>query len=456
MHSTKQAIEQEQYRVALLLPSTPVIFVREGQASPRLPRVSIPKWTRPAEQITRAIRQEWNAASIAIDFLPSKAERPPCVVAELVKSNGKASPTDLIPIHIDVIDADELTGAERRDIRNILERNTGGRGPFSRLGWVAEAQQWIRTSVRDHSVEFSEDIRQFNASARSALVRFGTQRGPAYWFKAVGRPNEREFTITKTLSKYFPKYLPPLVAAREDWNAWVTEDAGVSLGDVNDLHAFQQATHCLAELQKSSVEVIGRLLANGFMDQRLHILAAHISELIGYLEVAMKAQISTKVEPIRTGRLRELRSLLEDGLMELNAIGIPDTLIHNDVNSGNILFDGARAVFTDWAEGYIGNPFLTFQHLRIHAECEDTTHTWGPLLTAIYKDHWCTLLTERQVERSLALVPPLAIASYLCGRDIGFTASYRDNPQAQSYARSLARHMNHATQAPDFLEALCR
>jgi aminoglycoside phosphotransferase (APT) family kinase protein len=139
----------------------------------------------------------------------------------------------------------------------------------------------------------------------------------------------------------------------------------------------------------------------------------------------------------------------------MEAIGIPDTLLHNDMNTGNILVNGTRAVFTDWAEACVGNPFVTFQHLRIQAEREDATHTWSPSLTALYKQHWRTLLGESQIEEAFALVPPLAIASYLCGRDMSFSASYRNDTRAHSYARSLARHMDRAAQNPEFLEAVC-
>jgi hypothetical protein len=139
----------------------------------------------------------------------------------------------------------------------------------------------------------------------------------------------------------------------------------------------------------------------------------------------------------------------------MGVIGIPDSLIHNDMNPGNILYDGVRVVFTDWSEAGVGSPFLTFQHLQIQAVDADETHTWAPRLKEIYKLHWRNVLSESQIERAFALSPPLAIASYLCGRDPSFTAPYRYNDSVQSYARSLARQMDRSTQSLEFLEALC-
>jgi thiamine kinase-like enzyme len=93
----------------------------------------------------------------------------------------------------------------------------------------------------------------------------------------------------------------------------------------------------------------------------------------------------------------------------MEAINIPDTLIHNDMNPGNILFNGARAVFTDWSEACVGSPFLTFQHLQIQASMAD--ETWGSRLKEIYKRHSRAVLDEPQIERAFALSPPLAIPS---------------------------------------------
>jgi hypothetical protein len=169
----------------------------------------------------------------------------------------------------------------------------------------------------------------------------------------------------------------------------------------------------------------------------------------------MERQTSTKVAPLDGARLSELGRILQDASEAMDAIGVPETLIHNDMNQGNILFDGGRAVFTDWSEACIGTPFVTFQHLYAQALEADQTHTWAPRLREIYINHWKKLLTVSQVEKAFALSKPLAVASYLCGRDPSFTATHRGNDSAQSYARSLARHMDRLARAPEFLEALC-
>jgi hypothetical protein len=234
------------------------------------------------------------------------------------------------------------------------------------------------------------------------------------------------------------------------------EEIGRPLDEVMTVFAFEQAVRCLGELQTGSLDQIDTLLPCGCFDQRLPILRANLPELIRYLEDAMTRQASIRVPPIESRRLDELGGLLAEACDCIEALGIPDALIHNDMNSGNILFDGSRAVFTDWAEASVGNPFFTFHHLCAHALLKDPAHASAEHLTNTYKQHWCGLLAESDMDRGLALTPPLAIVSYLCGRDPLFVSEYRRNAHCESYARSLARHIDRAVQAPEFMEALCQ
>jgi len=52
-------------------------------------------------------------------------------------------------------------------------------------------------------------------------------------------------------------------------------------------------------------------------------------------------------------------------------------------------------------------------------------------------------------------MPILAAASTLYGRGDWLHSPRRNDPRRQSYARSLARHMDRAAREPRLLEALC-
>jgi hypothetical protein len=455
MISNGQLDELEQFRVVLIFSWTQKVLVEEYGERRQLPRVNIRRWTRPAEQLSATLRAKWGVQSILIDLLPKSDELPPCAVIEIRNRDWKISLDGFESVSVGEIDERELTTQERPTVCSIIAGDTQGRGPFSKLGWVEEAQEWIQESMATHRVDFSDDVRQFNVGGSFALIRFGTVHGPAFWLKATSAPNAHEFLVTQTIARYCPQFLPPLIAARTDWNAWVTEEVGQPLHDTVSLHAFRQSTRCLAEMQILSAAYVRELLACGCFDQRKHMLRAHLPNLMQYLEKAMTRQTSVKVLPLSIDRLQELGNLLVEGCVAMESIDVPDTLIHNDMNPGNILFDGKRAVFTDWSEAGVGNPFLTFQHLRVQALEADETHTWAQQMEETYKGCWSSVLRESSIERAFALSPPLAIVSYLLGRDPSFDSSDRADELVLSYTRSLARHMDRCAKSPAFLEALC-
>jgi hypothetical protein len=310
-------------------------------------------------------------------------------------------------------------------------------------------------SNHDQSVAFTNDILQLNAGGGFVLARLRKADGSAYWLKAVGAPNEHEFGITRALAKRLPHYLPPILMAREEWKAWLMEDAGQPLTDCLTLPSVQTAVTALAKLQIDSIQHRDCLKAAGCLDCSIPVLEAHLSEIFGFLEEAMARQTSTKVVPLGMVRLRELELILRRACLKMDDLCIPDTVIHNDINPGNILLSGSRCCFIDWAEGLIGDPFLTFQHIcaRISRDVPDAG-SWLSAAKRCYLEAWLDHLSETQVERAFALTPIVAIASYLYGRGTWLNSADRHSVHFQAHARSLARYIDRAARAPELEEAL--
>ncbi len=442
-------LEQNEYRLALVRCGSQAIWVDRVDGALRLPRVAIPRWTRAPEQLQRVVEADWDLRAVVLDFLPNKVNSAPCAVVEIMSSGEHNS---LIAASIDEISEEEMTGEEREAIKAILAGDGSTRGPFSRVGWIQEAMEWMRAEV-GHDVEFTGEVRQFNASGSFALARFRTQSGPAYWLKATGEPNAHEFHVTRMLAELCPEYLPRRISAREDWNAWVMADAGLVL-DTWTLPALERAVVSMAMVQKKTIGQIGDFLAAGASDQRISVLRAYLAELVEYLDEAMVKQSSTRVPHIERRRLLQLAGIAEDACCSMEALEIPDTLVHGDMNSGNILFEGNHCVFTDWCEAGVGNPFLTFQSLCLLGRSRE--QGWTPRLRETYMRCWFDRLTSRQIDRAFVLMPLLAILSHLYGRGTWLHSTRRNDIHVESYARSLARHMDRAAQEPQLLEVLCQ
>jgi hypothetical protein len=448
-------IERDEYRVVLVLPMTRQILGINDCGTFRLPRISIPKWTRPAEELTGAIDEQWHIRSAVIDFLTDESKELTCAVMEVRTEQWKCAQVGLIPVEAYRVNNCDLSDREQATLEDILTGDCGSRGPFSRLGWVDDAQEWIKSVVHGREVEFTDQTRQLNACGTFALVRFGTKCGPAYWLKAVGKPNSHEFTVTTNLARNCPKYLAKLVCARTDWNAWVMEEVGEPLRRPVSLPQVEQVVTRLAEMQKQLAGRAEELLSFGCMDHRIEVLEAHMHELFVYLEEAMERQTSTKVYRIDKPRLRELEDVLRDACCSMRELGIPDSLIHNDLNPGNILSDGSQCVFADWCEACVGNPFLIFQQLcGLVSRDEDRSLPWAQGLKLLYKSQWHGLLSESQIDRAFIITPLLAVLSCLFGRGTWLRSSRREDPHFQGYTRSLARYMDRAAHNPRLLEAL--
>ena len=449
----QQQGELQSFRLLLALPRSQRVLVSNHVPS-RLPRIATPKWTRTAHYLTKMLQEKWGYSFILIDFLADSETVEPVAVVEVRSEEWDFRSAGFISVEASSSQPD-LTPHEQSTICKIVAGDINGRGPFSRTGWIDDAQYWIRQSLRQPQLIFSDDIQQFHAGSSLSLGRFQSDSGTAYWLKAVGYPNTHELKVTQTLACLCPELLPPFIAAREDWNAWVTEEVGQPLESNFGRFELERSVRCLADLQIATTAHLDTLLDAGCFDLRTTGLRRHLPSLIEYLASAMTRQTSNRVPPMPSDRLDALGLLLKKATIKLEMLCIPDAIVHNDINSGNILLDNSRVVFIDWSEACIGNPFFTFQNLLAYASESDEFGSWGPNITQIYVERWSSILSRDQIELAIILSRPLAIASYLLGRDPSFDAPFRQMEHVQSYARSLARTMDRFAKAPDFLEALC-
>jgi hypothetical protein len=440
------------YRLAILASDPGHVLGRWHDAELILPRVSIPRWVRPAAEIQKAVRDRWNLNIVILDFLYRSRGLPGCVVAQLLSTKDIE---DWISVAFDQLSSAELTESERVTIQAISKRDAGDRGAFSRNGWIDEATAWVRQEVGSE-VQLTGEVEQHNASGTFALVRFDTKNEPAYWLKATGEPNRHELGITAALAASCPDCLPPLVATRHDWNAWLMEEAGEPLEPEAKGSVLRDVVLSMARLQTSTASNTEQLLAAGATDQRMPVLRRCIGEIVAYLEHAMDQQVSTRVPRLAPLRLHKIGRILKDAWRVMEELGIPDTVIHNDMNRGNILVRRDVCVFTDWSEACVGPPCLTLQRLLMLLPGSDRdTEAERYRLKQAYSRYWLDCLPSWKLDIAFALMPLLAPASYLYGRGDWLRSKDRFNPELQGYARSIARQMDRAARSASLLETLC-
>lgn len=441
MNSASNSVDTIEYRLALIDTSSEMIMCTDQSTDHCLPRVVVPKWSRHTEEINDEIYRKWGLRTIVVSFLPPVSRKPTCAVAEVITSRTDA-PYRLVSRSPDSIS--ELTMDEWERLNSMIVGSAASRGPFARLGWFREALDWIHRSVKWNGRRLSEDFRQYYAHETFALVRFGVIGDSAFWLKAAGEPNAHECVLTAELSRLFPQYLPRLIAVRKDWNAWLAAEAGTSIGNCRHRETLTSAVKALADLQIRSVGEVASIRATGCIDRSLPRVHSHLSEMFSFLDEVMRLQTSPKVMPLTTARLKEIHTIVDDACERMENLRIPACLVNEDINLYNILFDGASFRFIDWAEGGVGNPFLTLQQIIQHVIYEGEHLDWVPSLCEAYKIKWLAVLEERQIDYAFRLMPLLTIADYLYFRGDWLHSSRRHDPAFQSTARSLARYMDRA------------
>jgi hypothetical protein len=450
--ATAKQNECEIYRVILLGKSgTEVLLAPNGDRF-ALPAVNIPRWQRVAENLTAAVKTDWGEEVVCL-FEPdasasTNATRIRYQATEHLSANGKPKmPTQWVPLsalsHDSLIGPSDYLAIQQSVALCSAEWRESPCGPFVRLGWFKALREWVETVIEPLGFHLNGNVRQLNASPSFSLVRFETD-GPALWFKAVGEPNQKEFLITCTLAQLFPRYLPGVLAARPDLNGWLTrEAAGKLLGEVREDALWQRAAAALAELQIDSIDHGARILGAGVRD----LGAAELSKLIQpFMEsMAQLMERQTKVPPAALGReeLLFLGDRIQSALDALDALGIPETLGHLDLNPGNIIVSPSRCTFLDWAEAHVGNPFFSLEYLREHLRrTSGTDSAVETNLVESYCAQWEHVVPTAAVAEGLTLAPLLAVFAYAAGSYAWEDKERLEEPTTAGYLRSLTRRMH--------------
>jgi hypothetical protein len=455
MPAQETIVEMIEYLLVLVLPDSHKLLAISDLDGYRLPSISIPQWTRPAQQLQKAIRATWRLHVLVLDFFQ---DSPLCATAEVLVPSET---TDLRPVLLEQLRFFEFSGQQVERLASLLAGISHANSASSQLGWIDDAITWLESETGEKLISKSA-IEQYNAGGGSALVQFHMEDHRDYWLKATGGPNAHEFSITSFLSKLCGDYLPEIVSSRSAWNAWLMSGEAGGVVEIPRepsalFRLLEDAVECMAQLQ---MRVQGRTLAllhAGAFNQGTRIFQEHSAELFDYLEEAMSLQTSTKAPRLERKRLQDIRTIFEEVCQRMESLGIDESVVHGDLNHGNILIGAGHCQFIDWSEAYLGNPLISLQHLLLLNKVEnpEIRDFINSALQKRYLDVWTDSCDPDAFCEGFLYMPMLAIASTLYGRGDWLSSPERNDPHRHSYTRSLVRHMDYAARESRLLEALC-
>ena len=444
--------DNETYRVIVLRKPGAEVVLASKSAGFSLPEVTIPRWQRVAENLTAAVKRQWGEEVVCL-FHPDTStlglddNQIHYQVAEHWRHFGESEvPIRWVPVE-DLRQNSFVYASDYAAIqRSLAECDTWARdpvaGPFAQLGWFKELCKWIEEVIAPRRLHLGGNFRQLNASRSFSLIRFETD-GSAVWFKAAGEPHQRELPITRTLAQLFPKYLPPILAARSTWNGWLMPEVeGTNLDETTDISLWEAAASALANLQVESINSQRELVDCGAHDLRIKPLRNLVSPFMDVAAELMKNQSKAPPAVLGDMELRLLQERLQDALSALGDLGIPDTLGHLDLNPGNLIVSEGRCLFLDWAEAYVGQPFFTFQYLLEHLRRMSSADSISEeRVVTSYLAPWTQVASGNCVAEAMLLAPLLAVFVYAAGAGAWMQPERLNDPKAAGYLRSLVRRM---------------
>ncbi|QHN02738.1 lasso peptide biosynthesis B2 protein [Granulicella sp. WH15] len=441
--------DMEPFRLVLVVPESKEILVTRNAGEYKLPLCLVPKWERVAASLQQAIFDTWDIKSYLIDLLPGLSSFPDCAVAEIL---SLPQHNRMVRIRLEQLDDSELSPQQRESIIALFNGDQKERGPLYRIGWLHDAIRWIQDET-GQTVSLPAGIRQFNAGNKSTLLRFSTNEGKVYWLKALSGEGETELAITQLLASKNPEALPPLIAAHQQWSAWLMEDFGEPISLEPGLTELKQAVAVMAKLQFDSTKYTNELLQAGALDRSPAFMHGRCSELFSYVAEAMSKQRSTRLPQLSVERISYLDTMVQEACLRMNDLRIPNGVVHGNINRGNILFDGLRCRITDWQETYVGNPLVALQHLILRSPAE-TRPSIESDLKSYYKIIWAPLVPSSRMDVAFALMPLVAAVTALYGKGDWLHSERRNEDGYLRYARSIVRHIDRSVELQEVKDAL--
>jgi hypothetical protein len=156
----------------------------------------------------------------------------------------------------------------------------------------------------------------------------------------------------------------------------------------------------------------------------------------------MEQQTKKTPAPLTGSELETLRLHLEEALSILDHSNIPDALGHLDLNPGNVVVSDDNCIFLDWAQAYVGHPFLTFQYLSEYLRSlRPAEECWQHRLLARYLEPWRCFGEQKDLIETAAAIPLAAAFAYAVGGTAWTNKSHRQRSETTAWFRSLTRRM---------------
>jgi hypothetical protein len=219
--------------------------------------------------------------------------------------------------------------------------------------WRAGALGWIDEQLERIGARRTGGIEQPHVRPWSTALRVPTNEGDL-WFKASIPVLSHDAAVVSLLAARRPDVVPVLLAVDPECGWMLTRDCGEQLRGViereRDLGRWLDVLPRYAELQIDAAPDLERYLSAGVPDRRLASLPPQYDELLGRVDGLTGEELD---------RLQALEPRVAELCERLAALGVPETIQHDDLHDGQVYVRDDTYVFFDWGDSCVSHPFFS-------------------------------------------------------------------------------------------------
>lgn len=215
-----------------------------------------------------------------------------------------------------------------------------------------ELRAWVQEQVGEVTA-----MEQVHLRPWSTLWRAETEQG-VFFAKDNCAHQSFEARLMATLARLAPSRVVPVTAVDEERGLLLTPDQGAVLGDTiadDDVGAWVRVVVAAMELQRELAAHVEELAAAGLRHLRAADAAAYVKARTASLG-ALPETDPRRLAPEHVEPLGELQPRLREWAEEVDALGLPDALVHNDLHAYNVFDTAAGLRFFDFGDAVLMHP----------------------------------------------------------------------------------------------------
>ena len=287
--------------------------------------------------------------------------------------------------------------------------------------WLIAVEEWIADRLVLRGLSVSGDLELAHVRPWSTVIKVPTATGDV-WFKANGGATGYEPRLMVALSRWTTgRVLTPLaIDAERGWS--LLPDGGPTLRSAGaDLADWAEMLRQYGELQRATAPLAGDLMAMGVPDQRPATMPGLLAGLLSRpdeLQIGEADGLSVETYV----RLQSALPEFTEWCAELEGVGIPPMVQHDDLHDANVFVDGERLIFFDWGDASVSHPFCSLLVTLNSARYWFELPKGDPALLRL-RDAYLEPWTERHDRDDLIRAVSLAIKIGAVGRALAWRRS---------------------------------